>query len=111
MLAIFGIIVSVILLSLNIKAGIFYGMIITAIAGMIFGLIDPPSGISGVVGEVPSLEPTFGHAFTNFGDIFTLQMLVVILIFLFVDFFDSAWILLAVASQDCLLIYDKLINC
>lgn len=108
MLAIFGIIVSVILLSLNIKAGIFYGMIITAIAGMIFGLIDPPSGISGVVGEVPSLEPTFGHAFTNFGDIFTLQMLVVILTFLFVDFFDTAGTLVAVASQAGLMKEDKL---
>ena len=108
MLAIFGIIVSVILLSLNIKAGIFYGMIITAIAGMIFGLIDPPSGISGIVGEVPSLEPTFGHAFTNFGDIFTLQMLVVILTFLFVDFFDTAGTLVAVASQAGLMKEDKL---
>ena len=108
MLAIFGIIVSVILLSLNIKAGIFYGMIITAIAGMIFGLIDPPSGISGVVGEVPSLEPTFGHAFTNFGDIFTLQMLVVILTFLFVDFFDTAGTLVAVANQAGLMKDNKL---
>src|SRR5699024_7201506 len=35
LLAIFGIIVSVVLLTLNIKGGIFYGMIITAIAGMV----------------------------------------------------------------------------
>src|SRR5699024_7879218 len=39
LLAMFGIIVSVVLLTLNIKGGIFYGMIITAIAGMVVGLI------------------------------------------------------------------------
>src|SRR5690625_1782471 len=39
LLSIFGIIISVILLSLNIRGGIFYGMIITSIAGIIFGLI------------------------------------------------------------------------
>ncbi len=108
LLAIFGIIVSVILLTLNIKGGIFYGMILTSIAGMIFGLIDPPQGIGGVVGEVPSLAPTFGHAFTNLGDIFTLQMLVVILTFLFVDFFDTAGTLVAVARQAGLMKGDKL---
>src|SRR5690625_2416872 len=39
LLAIFGVFISVILLSLNIRGGIFYGMIITSIVGMIFGLI------------------------------------------------------------------------
>src|SRR5690625_674717 len=108
LLAIFGIIVSVILLSLNIKGGIFYGMILTSIAGIIFGLIDPPQGLGGVVGEVPSLAPTFGQAFANLGDIFTIQMLVVILTFLFVDFFDTAGTLVAVASQAGLMKDNKL---
>lgn len=108
LLAIFGIFISIALLSLNIKGGIFYGMIITAIAGMIFGLIDPPSGLGGIVGEVPSLAPTFGQAFTNFGDIFTIQMLVVILTFLFVDFFDTAGTLVAVATQAGLMKENKL---
>ncbi|MGM8364039.1 NCS2 family permease [Virgibacillus sp. W0181] len=108
LLAIFGIIVSVSLLSLNIRGGIFYGMIITSIAGMIFGLIAPPTGLGGVVGEVPSLAPTFGQAFTHFGDIFTLQMLVVILTFLFVDFFDTAGTLVAVATQAGLMKENKL---
>src|SRR5699024_464185 len=79
MLAIFGIVISVILLSLNIRGGIFYGMIITSIVGMIFGLISTPSGLNDIVSTPPSLAPTFGQAFVNFGDIFTLQMLVVIL--------------------------------
>src|SRR5699024_5067887 len=108
LLAVFGVFVSVALLSLNIKGGIFYGMIITAIAGMFTGLIDTPQGIGGIVGEVPSLAPTFGQAFTHFGDIFTMQMLVVILTFLFVDFFDTAGTLVAVATQAGLMKDNKL---
>ncbi|ARI78600.1 NCS2 family permease [Halobacillus mangrovi] len=99
LLAIFGIIVSVILLSLGIKGGIFYGMILTSIAGMVTGLISAPTGVNDVVSSAPSLAPTFGAAFTHFGDIFTMQMLVVILTFLFVDFFDTAGTLVAVATQ------------
>lgn len=104
LLTIFGLVVSVILLTLGMKAGIFYGMIITAVAGLIFGL----SEFNGIVGSVPSVAPTFGQAFINFGDIFTLQMLVVILTFLFVDFFDTAGTLVAVASQAGLVKDNKL---
>ena len=66
---------------------------------MIFGLIAPPKGISDIVGTVPSLEPIFGHALFNLGNIFTIEMLVVILTFMFVDFFDTAGTLVAVATQ------------
>ncbi|MEN2467536.1 NCS2 family permease [Ornithinibacillus sp. FSL M8-0202] len=104
LLAIFGLVVTVILLALKLKAGIFYGMIITTIVGLIFGL----SEFNGIVGSVPSLEPTFGQAFAHFGDIFTIQMLVVILTFLFVDFFDTAGTLVAVSSQAGLMKDNKL---
>ncbi|WP_101845789.1 NCS2 family permease [Halobacillus sp. Marseille-P3879] len=99
LLAVFGIVVSVMLLALGIKGGIFYGMIITAIAGMVTGLIAPPTGMGDIVGPAPSMEPTFGAALTHFGEIFTIEMLVVILTFLFVDFFDTAGTLVAVATQ------------
>ncbi|HLR72044.1 MAG TPA: NCS2 family permease [Pseudogracilibacillus sp.] len=108
LLSIFGIIISVILLSLNVRGGIFYGMIITSIVGMIFGLIPTPKGIGDIVSSVPSIAPTFGQAFVNFSDIFTLQMLVVILTFLFVDFFDTAGTLVAVATQAGLMKGNKL---
>src|SRR5699024_11898277 len=108
LLAIFGLVVSIALLSLKVQGGIFYGLVLTAIVGMITGLIDPPSGIGGIIGEVPSLAPTFGQAFAHFGDIFTLQMLVVILTFLFVDFFDTAGTLVAVATQANLMRNNKL---
>lgn len=108
MLSIFGIVVAVILLTLNVKAGIFYGMLLTAIVGILTGLISAPTGINGIVGEVPSLAPTFGQAFMHFGDIFSMDMLVVILTFLFVDFFDTAGTLVAVATQAGLMKDNKL---
>ncbi|GEL76680.1 NCS2 family permease [Tenuibacillus multivorans] len=108
LLAIFGVFVTVILLVKGFKGGVFYGMIVTAIAGMVVGLIDPPSGVNDVVGSVPSLEPTFGVALDHFGEIFTLEMLVVIMTFLFVDFFDTAGTLVAVATQGGLMKNDKL---
>lgn len=99
LLAIFGLIVSVILLTIGIRAAIFYGMILTSIVGMIFGLIPHPTGLHDIIGPVPSLAPTFGQALFHLQDIFSLQMLVVILTFMFVDFFDTAGTLVAVASQ------------
>src|SRR5690625_713343 len=108
LLSIFGIIISVILLSLNIRGGIFYGMIITSIAGIIFGLIPMITNVNDVISAAPSVAPTFGQAFFNLGDIFTMQMLVVILTFLFVDFFDTAGTLVAVATQAGLMKDNKL---
>lgn len=108
LLAVFGLVVSVILITFGIKAGIFYGMVITMIVGMIFGQIQPPSGINDIVGPVPSLEPVFGQAILHFGDIFTLDMIVVIFTFLFVVFFDTAGTLVAIATQAGLIKDDKL---
>ncbi|WP_188207173.1 NCS2 family permease [Alkalibacillus aidingensis] len=99
LLAIFGVVATVILLTLGLRGGVFYGMIVTAVAGMLVGLIDPPTGMGDVVSSVPSMEPTFGAAFQDFGEIFTLQMLIVIMTFLFVDFFDTGGTLVAVATQ------------
>lgn len=105
LLAVFGVIVTIIFLMLGIKSGVFLGMIVTALVGMIVGVIDKPDAI---VGAVPSLAPTFGEAIAHLGNIFTLDMLVVILTFLFVDFFDTAGTLVAVANQAGLLKDNKL---
>ncbi|BAM46556.1 NCS2 family permease [Amphibacillus xylanus] len=95
-LAIFGLLVTVILMAFKVKGGVFYGMVITAVVGVIFGEVELPTQ---VVSKVPSLEPTFGKAFAHFGDIFTWEMAGIILTFLFVDFFDTAGTLVAVASK------------
>lgn len=107
LLAIFGIILTVIFMTRGIKGGIFYGMLITAFVGWMFNLVDAPEKI---VDAVPSIAPTFGAAFQSFGDssFYSTQMLAVILTFLFVDFFDTAGTLVGVASQAGLMKDNKL---
>lgn len=109
LLAIFGIFITVIFMTRKIKGGIFFGIVITAVVGMFVGLIHTPSGI---VEPAPSLAPTFGAAlgpiFNSPGELFTLQLLVVVLTFLFVDFFDTAGTLVAVANQAGLMKDNKL---
>ncbi|MBC1271416.1 NCS2 family permease [Listeria booriae] len=96
LLAVFGIVVTIILMTLNINGAIFIGMAATVIVGMIFQLIDVPTQI---VAPIPDITPTFGQAIFHLGDIFTPQMLIVILTFFFIDFFDTAGTLVAVANQ------------
>jgi adenine/guanine/hypoxanthine permease len=107
LLAIFGIVITVILMTRGIKGGVFYGMVITVIVGMIFNLIETPNR---VVDAIPSIEPTFGAVFSAFGDssFYTTAMLGIVLTFLFVDFFDSAGTLVAVANQAGLMKDNKL---
>lgn len=109
MLSIFGIFVIVILMTRKIKGAVFYGMIITTVVGMIFGLIKVPTGI---VSAVPSIKPTFGAVFSAFGDhsFWSTSMIGIILTFLFVDFFDNAGTLVAVANQAGLMKDNKLPN-
>ncbi|GGB73476.1 MULTISPECIES: NCS2 family permease [Staphylococcus] len=108
LLTIFGIVVTVILYAVRVPGAIFIGMVITSISGMLTGLIHTPSGI---VGKIPSIEPTFGAAFEAFKDpaqLFTVQFLIVILTFLFIDFFDTAGTLVAVATQAGIMKDNKL---
>ncbi|PTG86334.1 guanine permease [Staphylococcus chromogenes] len=99
LLAVFGIVITIILYAKKVPGAIFIGMVLTAIAGLITQQIAPPTG---VIGKVPSIAPTFGAAFEAFQDpaqLFTVQFLIVILTFLFIDFFDTAGTIVAVASQ------------
>ncbi|MFC6601367.1 solute carrier family 23 protein [Ectobacillus funiculus] len=96
LLAIFGVIVTVILMTKKINGAVFYGMVITAAVGVATGLIDAPKQ---VIGAVPSIAPTFGVALEHIGDIFTAKMILVVLTFFFIDFFDTAGTLVAVANQ------------
>ncbi|MEK5440430.1 NCS2 family permease [Fredinandcohnia sp. FSL W7-1320] len=105
LLTIFGLVITVILMVRKVNGAVFIGMVITAIVGMIVNLIEVPDK---VVSSVPSLAPTFGAAFANFGDIFTMDMLIVILTLMFVDFFDTAGTLVGVANQAGIMKNNKL---
>ncbi|MBF7016459.1 NCS2 family permease [Staphylococcus durrellii] len=108
LLTIFGIIITVVMYVKKVPGAIFIGMILTSVLGMCTGLIHTPSG---VVGKIPSISPTFGAAFEAFkdpGQLFTVQFLIVILTFLFIDFFDTAGTLVAVATQAGIMKDNKL---
>lgn len=107
LLAIVGFIVTVIFMVKNIRGGIFYGMVITSIIGMLFGIIEKPSAI---VGAIPSLEPTFGVALLQLDQIFSMELLAVVFTFLFVAFFDTAGTLIAVANQAGIVKENKIPN-
>lgn len=108
LLAVFGIAVTAIMLVRKVYGAVFYGIILTSIAGIVFGYLDLPKA-----DEIVSLPPNpsaLGEAFVVFSDpsVWTLQFVVVILTFLFVDFFDTAGTLMAVANQAGFIKDDKL---
>lgn len=109
LLAIFGLVISVIMMVRKINGAIFYGMIITMIVGIVTSVIAKPTAI---VSKVPDISPTFGAAFEPImndpASLMTTSFVVVVITFLFVDFFDTAGTLVAVATQAGLMKGDKL---
>jgi adenine/guanine/hypoxanthine permease len=103
LLAIFGLILTALLLLRGLKGAVFYGIVITAVVGMIVGQAPWPDGI---VSTPPSLAPTFGAGLQAIPELFTVQMMVVVFTMLFVDLFDTAGTLIAVTNQAGLLTPD-----
>ena len=58
LLSVFGLVVTALLMVRNIKGGIFIGMLLTAIVGMIFNLVPTPTAISDIVSMPPSMSST-----------------------------------------------------
>ena len=95
-ITIFGLLVTVILMILNVPGAIFIGMVLTAVFGICTGQIALPHKI---ISTAPSLAPTFGQAVLHVKDINTVQMWIVVLTFLIVTFFDTAGTLIGLAQQ------------
>lgn len=103
LLALFGILITIALIVKNVPAGVFVGMVITAVAGIILGAM----GMKGMP-TLPS-NPftttfemhTFGAAFNGFGELFSnpFSCFVILFSFLFVDFFDTAGTLISVGNK------------
>ncbi|WP_349257008.1 NCS2 family permease [Salinisphaera sp.] len=100
LLTVFGVFISIIFMLRRVPGAIFFGMIATSCLGLVCGAIDQPTA---VVSSIPSVAPLFGVAVTRLfddpGSVFTLNMLVVVLTFLFVEFFDTDGTLMAVATK------------
>lgn len=97
LLTIFGLLLASVLLAKNVKGAFLIGMLTISAIGMICGLVALPKGI---VSSAPSLKPIFLQALSVPVDqIFSLDMVVVVFTFLFVDLFDTVGCLLGVASK------------
>lgn len=109
LLAIVGLVVVVILMVKKVPGAIFFGIVISAIIGMITGVINKPDAI---VSAIPSVSSTFGVAldpiFNDFSSLLNKEFLIIVLTFLFVDFFDTAGTLMAVADKAGLVKNNKL---
>ena len=102
LLALFGILITIILMAKKVPAAVFYGLVITAVVGIIFGLF----GVEGMP-KMPSAIVSFdldtsgfGLFMNGFGELFSHPDCVVALFsLLFVDFFDTAGTLISVANK------------
>ncbi len=103
LLTIFGIIITLFFLIKKIKGGIFYGMLITAVVGWIFGIVPTPEKIFALP---PSMAPTFLQM--DIMGALNMGLFTIIFAFLFVDLFDTAGTLVGVANQANLLKDNKL---
>lgn len=95
-ITLFGLVLTVVLMAMNVPGSIFIGMIVTAIFGICIGQIPLPHSI---ISTPPSIAPTFGQAVFHLKDINTPQLFMVVLTFLLVTFFDTAGTLIGMTQQ------------
>ena len=93
LLAIIGIIITGILVIKNVPGGLLLGILITTLVGIPMGL----TSYNGVVSMPSSLDPIFMKF--QWGDVLSMDMLVIVFTFLFVDMFDTIGTLVGVATK------------
>jgi len=102
LLAVFGLILLAILMSRKIKGAILWGILVSTVVGLIFGIIE----YEGIISLPPSMKATaFKLDFTKF---LTIDFIVIAIIFLFMDLFDTIGTLIGTTSQAGLLKNGKL---
>jgi len=104
-LTIFGLLVTLVLMSAKVPGAIFIGMVANSVLGLITGLIPMPAHI---VAGIPSISSTFMVGLTHVGSINSLQLIVVVLTFLLVTFFDTTGTLVGLAEQAGLVKNNKI---
>lgn len=91
----FGIVVTAVLLARNVKGSLLIGILSSTVLALILGVAHWPEG--GLMDSPPSLEPIFFKF--DFAKVFSLEMLIVVFTFLFVDMFDTVGTLVGVADK------------
>ena len=93
LLALIGLIITSLLYMRNVPGSILIGILVTMIIGMFMGVTE----FKGIVSHPESIAPIFCKF--EFENIFTLDMLVVVLTFLFIDMFDTVGTLVGVCTK------------
>lgn len=93
MLAMIGIIITGVFIAKNVKGGLLWGILITAIIGIPMGLTH----YSGIMSVPDSLDPIFMKF--EWDRILSLDMVVIVFTFLFIDMFDTIGTLVGVSTK------------
>ena len=93
MLAMIGLIITGVFIAKNVKGGLLWGILITAIIGIPMGLTH----YSGIMSVPDSLDPIFLKF--EWDKILTLDMVVIVFTFLFIDMFDTIGTLVGVSTK------------
>lgn len=91
-----GVLIIGILLTKNIKGAILIGILVSTLIGLLLGVTVLPDQFS-LMSLPPSIEPIFFKF--DFSQVFSLDMLIVLFTFLFVDMFDTVGTLVGVSSK------------
>ena len=102
LLGVLGVVITIFLLIKKVSAAVFYGMAITAIVGIVWGFLGA-KGMPALPSSIVSVDLDFslaGTVFTGFHEMISHpQCWLAIFSLLFVDFFDTAGMLVAVAAN------------
>lgn len=101
LLAIIGVIITGILLARNVKGALLLGILACTLLGIPLGVTQLPENLKFV--SMPPAPALFQFEFQN---VFTMDMAVVLLTFLFVDMFDTVGTLIGVSTKADLLDKD-----
>ena len=93
LLGLIGIIITSVLVVKKVPGNLLIGILITAIIGIPMGITH----FDGVVDTPPSIAPIFCQF--DFSQLFSLDMLVIVLTFLFIDMFDTMGTLVGVCTK------------
>lgn len=93
LLSLFGLTVTIVLLTREVKAAILIGILLNLIIGLVTGMVS----YQGVIGPVPSLAPTFLKL--DIAGALRPDMITIIFIFFFLALFDTVGTLVGVSQQ------------
>jgi AGZA family xanthine/uracil permease-like MFS transporter len=93
LLAVIGLVITGVLFALNVRGAMLIGILATTLIGIPMGITE----FKGVVSMPESVEPIFCKF--EWDKIFTLDMLVVVFTFLFIDMFDTVGTLIGVSTK------------